>query len=103
MPKLYEETEMIALEEKKKKRMPKVVRITGVRHVSGYKLGLRFSDGHVSTVDFEPFLKGSMHLSIRAYLDPRRFKKFTLEHGVLHWNDFDLVFPMADLYEGRIS
>jgi len=23
--------------------------------------------------------------------------------GVLHWNDFDLVFPMADLYEGKIS
>ena len=94
---------MTTLEEKKKTRMPKVVRIEGVRHVSDYELGLRFSDRHVSTVDFEPFLKSSAHPSIRAYLDLKRFQEFTLEDGVLHWNDFDLVFPMADLYEGRIS
>lgn len=93
---------MIAVEEKKT-RMPKVVRIEAVRLVSGYKLGIRFSDGHVSTVDFGPFLKASEHPSIRAYLDLKRFKEFTLEDGVLHWNDFDLVFPMAELYEGRIN
>jgi len=33
----------------------------------------------------------------------KRFKNFAVEDGVLHWNDFDLVFPMADLYEGKIS
>jgi hypothetical protein len=93
---------MIALEEKKS-RMPKVVRIEAVRHLSGCKLGLRFSDGHLSTVDFGPFLKASPHPSIRAYLDLKRFKGFTLEDGVLHWHDFDLVFPMAELYEGKIS
>ena len=82
--------------------MPKVLRTEGARHVSGYRLGLRFSDGHLSTVDFEPFLKNSAHPSIRAYLDLKRFKNFTLEDGVLHWNDFDLDFPMADLYEGKI-
>lgn len=93
---------MIAVEEKKT-RMPKVVQIVAVRYISGHKLGIRFSDGHVSTMDFEPFLEGSSHPSIRAYLDLKRFKKFTLEDGILHWNDFDLVFPMADLYAGRIS
>lgn len=84
-------------------QMPKVVQIEAARHVSGYKLGIRFSDGHVSSVDFGPFLKASEHPSIRAYLDLKRFKEFTLEDGVLHWNDFDLVFPMAELYEGRID
>jgi len=93
---------MIAVEEKKK-RMLETVRIEAARHVSGHKLGIRFSDGHVSTVDFEPFLESSAHPSIRAYLDLKRFKSFTLEDGMLHWNDFDLVFPMADLYEGQIS
>lgn len=88
---------------KKKARMPKVVQVAGVRHNSGYKLGIRFSDGHVSTVDFEPFLKRSVHPSIRVYLEPARFKAFTVEDGLLHWNDFDLVFPMDDLYGGRIS
>jgi hypothetical protein len=93
---------MIAVEEKKS-RMPKVVQIEEARHVSGYKLSLRFSDGHASTVDFGLFLKASEHPAIRAYLDLKRFKSFSLEDGMLHWNDFDLVFPMAELYEGRIN
>jgi len=93
---------MIAVEEKKT-RMPKVVRAEAVRHISGHKLGARFNDGHASTVDFGPFLKSSVHPSIRAYLDVKRFKNFTLEDGVLYWNDFDLVFPMAELYEGQIQ
>ncbi len=93
---------MIALEAKKT-RMPKVVQIKAVRHVSAYRLGIRFDDGHESTVDFGPFLKASPHPAIRAYLDAERFKSFTLEDGMLHWNDFDLVFPMAELYEGCIG
>ena len=93
---------MIATEEKKM-RMPKVVQIVDVSQVAAYKLCVRFDDGHESTVDFGPFLKRSAHPSIRAYLDAKRFKNFTMEDGVLHWNDFDLVFPMADLYHGKIS
>ena len=92
---------MIEIEEKTAK-IPKVVRIEAVRYVSPYKLHLRFDDGHESIVDFWPFLKASSHPSIRGYLDVKRFKNFALEHGVLQWNDFDLVFPMADLYEGSI-
>jgi hypothetical protein len=93
---------MIAIEEKKT-RMPKVVQIESARLVAPYKLRLQFDDGHENTVDFGPFLKNSEHPSIRAYLDLKRFKNFAVEGGVLHWNDFDLVFPMADLYEGKIS
>ena len=92
---------MIATQEKRK-RMPKVVQIEKVHYLAGYKLRIQFHDGHESIVDFGPFLNGSVHPSIREYLKLERFKKFTLEDGVLHWNDFDLVFPMVDLYEGRI-
>jgi hypothetical protein len=93
---------MITTEEKKTK-LPKVVRIKAISHVAPYKLHIRFDDGHESTVDFGPFLRDSVHPSIRAYLAVKRFKDFTVEDGVLHWNDFDLVFPMADLYQGKIS
>jgi DUF971 family protein len=93
---------MIVIEEKKT-RMPKVVQIGSARLVAPYKLRLQFDDGHENTVDFGSFLKNSKHPSIRAYLDLKRFKNYTVEDGVLHWNDFDLVFPMADLYEGSIS
>ena len=83
--------------------LPNVVQIGSARFVAPYKLRLQFDDGHENTVDFGPFLKTSEHPSIRAYLDLKQFKNFAVENGVLHWNDFDLVFPMADLYEGKIS
>ncbi len=83
--------------------MPKVVQIESARLVAPYKLRLQFDDGRTSTVGFGPFLKNSEHPSIRGYLDAKKFKNFMVEEGVLHWNDFDLVFPMADLYEGKIS
>jgi hypothetical protein len=33
---------------------------------------------------------------------PRRFKQFAITNDVLQWNDFDLIFPVADLYDGII-
>lgn len=53
-------------------------------------------------MDFGPFLRSATHPGIRRYLQPRRFKQFAVTNGVLQWNDFDLVFPMADLYDGVI-
>ena len=81
--------------------MPKVVRIESAEHVPPYKLRLRFDDGHENLVDFAPFLSKSRNPAIQAYHDRKRFCKFTIEDGFLHWNDFDLVFPMAELYEGN--
>ncbi len=93
---------MIAVE-KTKSRMPKVVRLEAAEYVPPYKLKLRFDDGRESLVDFAAFLSQSRNPAIQAYHDRKRFRKFTLEAGFLHWNDFDLVFPMADLYAGKIS
>ncbi len=73
-----------------------------VRYVDGHRLRIAFDDGVVRVVDFAPFLKKSSHPSIRRYLDKRFFKKFTVDRNHLHWNDFDLVFPLADLYAGEI-
>jgi hypothetical protein len=83
-------------------RMPKVVRIESAEYVPPYRLRLHFDDGHESLVDFGPFLSQSRHPAVQAYHDRKRFSKFTLENGFLHWNDFDLVFPMAELYAGKI-
>ena len=79
-----------------------VVEIKSVEYVSDYKLYLHFSDGRERLVDFEPFLHNSLNPMIRAYLDLEKFKKFSMECGDLHWNDYDLCFPIANLYEGRI-
>jgi hypothetical protein len=39
---------------------------------------------------------------IRAYLDPDRFAQFAIRDGDLMWGDYELCFPVADLYENTI-
>jgi hypothetical protein len=65
-------------------------------------LELEFEDGKRQKIDFEPFLRKSLHPEIQSYLDIGKFKKFRLEHGDLVWGDFDLCFPIMDLYENQI-
>ena len=71
-------------------------------YVEDYVLQLKFSDGKEVRVDFGPFLHQSLNPLIRKYLDVEVFKQFTVEYGDLFWNDYDLCFPIADLYEGQI-
>lgn len=79
-----------------------VINVVEARHVGGYKLRLRFSNGKARIVDFGPFLSRSRNPMIRAYLDPKRFASFKVDKGDLLWGDFDLCFPVADLYQNTI-
>lgn len=79
-----------------------IIYVESSEYVSGYKLRIVFSDGKSRIVDFGPFLKTSQNPSIQAYLKPKRFKKFVVRDGDLMWGDFDLIFPVANLYQGRI-
>ena len=71
-------------------------------YVDGYKIHLRFSNGFERTFDFEPFLSQSSHPLIRQYLEMGKFQGFYLEHGDLVWDDYDLCFPIVDLYRGEL-
>ena len=79
-----------------------VIDIEAAEYVQGYKLHVVFSDGKDRVIDFGHFLCGSLNPMIRKYLDLDDFKGFSTEHGDLFWDDYDLCFPIADLYEGRI-
>ena len=79
------------------------VDVTAAREVAPYTLSITFSDGAERIVDFGPFLRASHHPSVRAYLDPARFQEFDIVGGNLNWHDYDLIFPVADLYRGVIS
>ncbi len=80
-----------------------VVNVTEAQYVPQYKIRLWFSDGAEQTVNFEMFLKNSHHPEIKKYFDPKLFKDFSIAHGRLDWNDYDLCFSMQDLYEGTIG
>ncbi len=79
-----------------------IINITEAEHIPPYKIRLWFNDGAERTVNFGPFLKKSRHLEIRKYLKPDMFKDFSIAHGRLDWNDYDLCFSMHDLYKGTV-
>jgi hypothetical protein len=79
-----------------------IIEVVRARLDSGYKLEVNFSDGTSRILDFQPFLESSGNPMIRAFLDPSRFAEFAIRDGDLMWGDYEMCFPIADLYEGRI-
>ena len=80
-----------------------ILSIEAARLRDTYKVEIKFNDGADKTIDFQPFLSQTQHPSIRAFLEPAKFKNFRIEHGDLVWGDYDLCFPIADLYYNRID
>jgi len=79
-----------------------VITVETIKQVADYILELEFNDNTKKTIDFYPFLSTSRNPMIRKYLSPEAFSKFEVLEGDLEWNDYDLCFPVADLYEERI-
>ena len=84
------------------RQVPREVFVQAARRTKGYALRLTFSDGTHQTIDFRKFLDASKNPQIRAFLDPKKFASFSVDNGDLLWGDWELVFPIADLYQGRV-
>lgn len=82
---------------------PEVINIIAAERAGEYRIRLQFDDGTEQVVDFKPFLARSLHPHIRAYLDPDRFASFRVEYGELIWGDYELCFPLIDLYRNRLE
>jgi len=82
---------------------PAIINIVTAEQVGDFRIRLQFDDGIEQTVDFKPFLTHALHPDIRAWLDPVRFATFGLEYGELVWGDYDLCFPVIDLYRNQIE
>jgi hypothetical protein len=79
-----------------------VLEIKSANYIGDFAIRILFNDGANRLVDFKPFLESSLHPSIRKYLNEEKFKSFELVDGNLNWNDYDLIFPLENLYEGII-
>lgn len=79
-----------------------VIEITSASFIGDYAIRLNFNDGVSKLVDFKSFLEQSSHPSIRKYIDEFLFKQFNIVDGNLNWNDYDMIFPIYDLYQGNI-
>ena len=83
--------------------MKKYLSIEKAEYLNDYKIFLRFNDGKEVIVDFEQFITKSQHPDIKKYRELKLFKKFKLEYGEIEWNNYDLVFPIYDLYQQKIT
>jgi hypothetical protein len=79
-----------------------LIRIEKVEHVGNYRLKLVFNDDTIQLIDFFNFLSSSLNPLIRKYLNIQEFIRFSINNGDLEWNDYDLCFPIVDLYENNI-
>lgn len=78
------------------------LQITEAKYVSGYKLLISFSDGAVRLVDFGPFLAKARNPDTTDFRELSRFKNFRIDAGDLVWGDYQMIFPIMDLYRGEV-
>jgi hypothetical protein len=79
-----------------------VIFVESAEQAGELRLRITFNDSSARVVDFGPFLRQSRNPLIQAYLDPAAFAGFVVKDGDLMWGDYDLCFPIADLYAGRL-
>ena len=82
--------------------MNKIINIEKADYINNYKIHFEFNDGVETTVDFENFIFSSAHPDIKKYQNQKMFQKFNLDYGEIEWNDYELAFPIYDLYQGKI-
>jgi len=79
-----------------------LIEIKSAKYIGDFAIRLFFNDGFNRLIDFKPFLESSLHPSIRKYLNEKIFREFKIIDGNLNWNDYDLIFPIDNLYDGVI-
>jgi len=78
------------------------LRVKEARYVPRYKLEIKFTDGKCRVVDFTPFLKKATNPMFSKYRTVSKFKSFRIDHGDIMWGDYEMIFPIGDLYRGKI-
>jgi hypothetical protein len=78
--------------------MRDVINILSASSAGDLRLRLRFDDDTEQIVDFRPFLATAKHPQVRSWMVPDKFAQFRIEYGELVWGDYELCFPIADLY-----
>jgi hypothetical protein len=66
-------------------------------------VALTFSDNTVQVVNVGDFIRRHPHPQYNKYLDPRKFRRFSIENGNVVWGkNWDLMFPIEQLHAGVI-
>lgn len=80
------------------------IHIIDVKDLGNLQLLIYFSDNKEQKIDIGDFIRNHPHPQYNKYLDPKKFKKFVIENGNIVWGkNWDLIFPIEDLYNGKIG
>ena len=82
----------------------KTIAVKEAKYIEGYKLEILFTDDKKKLVDFQQFLKTHSHPQYNKYKKAENFKRFKIENGNVIWGkDWDMIFPVYDLYQGKVN
>lgn len=80
------------------------LQVIRAEYAGDVRLHIFFSDGTSKIVDFEPFILTHPHPQYNRYIEPKYFKRFTIEHGNIVWGkNWDMVFPVEQLHRGIVA
>jgi hypothetical protein len=79
-----------------------IITVKSAKYIGDFTIRILFDNGYSRLVDFKPFMEKSYHPVIKKYLDEEQFSKFNIVDGNLNWNDYEMIFPVYDLYIGEI-
>ena len=80
------------------------ISVKAAKFLHGNVLAIKFKDGTQREVDFSPFFTASTPRYLLKYKSPQFFRGFKIEEGNVVWGeDWDLIFPLPQLYSGNIK
>ena len=79
-----------------------VISIQKAEYKGKFKIEFVFSDGVTKEIDFSNFLSTAKNPMTKKYLNERLFEKYSIQHGDIVWNNYEMCFPIWDLHEGKI-
>jgi hypothetical protein len=79
-----------------------VLFVKSAKHLKSHILEIEFSNGEHRVIDFAPFIFSVGHPDYERYKSEAGFLDFKIEDGNLNWDDYTMIFPVEDLYAGKL-
>ena len=82
----------------------KTISVKEVNSIDNFLLEIVFNDNKKNVIDFGVYLETHSHPQFNKYKKINNFKKFKIENGNVVWGkDWDMIFPVFDLYNGVLN
>jgi Protein of unknown function (DUF2442) len=80
------------------------IAVKNATYLDGYRISIAFNNGKSKIVDFADFITHNNKEVVSKYKNLAYFKKFKIEDGNIVWGkNWDLIFPVWELYKGKIN